>query len=1122
MSEIDDFIAKWAAASLAERAHYQTFISQLCRILHVPAPDDERPGDRDYKFERSVRYDHEDGSHTGFIDCYRQGCFVLEAKQSDKRMRGGALDPHPDLAVVARGKSFRAPVDAVDRLMRHAKKQAEFYARGLEEWPPFLMLVDVGRSIELWSDFAQQGKVYVPFPDRAHHRIALEDLRDPEIRQMLAKVWADPLALDPTRLRAAVTTDISARLAWLVRSIGARAPLDQRGAIDPVHRSAWTAKTATFVMQCIFAMFADSVGLIESNGFRQFLESYRGQADYFHKGVGDFFRRMHEGGHCAAIRQDLRRFNGGLFKHDVSLPITEAELEALIEAARLDWARVEPAIFGALLEQALDADYRAELGVHHTPRAFVEELLLPTVMEPLRAEWEGVEALAIGEYLGGNTSKACRLVQDFHRSLCTVRVLDPACGTGNFLYVAMHMMKELESEVLAVLADLGETHQWLDLDGIMVGPAQFWGMEKNAGAVAIAELVMWIGHLQWHFRMHGRVQPSEPILRNFQTIREMDALLSCEPGVPASQARVQDLQQPEWPDAHFIVGNPPFMGAKDQRRILGATYVDALWAIRQGRFRSADLATCWWDRAAEILTRKGSSLRRFGFITTNSITQTFSRRVVEHHLAARPAVRLAFAIPDHPWTKGAGSAAVRVSMTVVERGEPDGRGCLLTVIDEGDPADDRPRIIYRERRGVIAANLTVGTDTTRAQPLRANAALCSRGVQLMGAGFIVDPVAAERLHASSDPALPSPIRQYRNGRDLTDRARGVEVIDLFGWDEVSVRRGHPGVYQHLLETVKPDRDTNNRASYRTNWWVFGEPRGDLRRALQGLKRYIVTVETAKHRWFSFLDGDILPDNRLVCVASDDPFVLGILSSRVHGAWARATGALLEDRPVYAKGACFDRFPFPQPTPAQREDIAVLAEELDSLRARVLGQHEHLSMTGLYNARDRLTQAFELTGKHRQTHQDGCVHVIDHLHMRLDQVVSAAYGWPSDLSDEALVQRLVSLNLERVAAESRGEVLYIRPGFQQGLKGGVEPSPSVQDPLPLATGQTPALPATDDAMASVLLHLLRRAGRPLQPGSLAKSFASRPSGRASGRIERVLSVLTVAGSVQRTSAGWFAP
>lgn len=1160
--DADDFIRRWSEAPISERAHYQTFIGQLCRLIGVAAPDDERTGDLDYCFERPVKFLHEDGgSHPGYIDCYRRGAFVLEAKQSGKRGAGGALDPQPQLALFGgKGRKAAPPSNTLETLMRNAKRQAENYAKALDEWPPFIVVVDVGRAIELWSDFGRQGKAYAPFPDRARYRIEMAHLRDEAVRDRLRRVWSDPMSLDPAARVAEVTTDIASRLAWLVRSIGGRVALGVDGRPDPVAKAARANQTALFVMQCIFAMFADSVGLIEDRGFRRFLEGYRGHADQFHLGAGDFFRRMDEGGHCSAIRQTLRRFNGGLFRHAAALPITEDELEALIAAARRDWASVEPAIFGTLLEQALAPDERAELGAHYTPRAYVERLVEPTIMEPLRADWEAVEASAIGLYMAGDQRGARGMVRDFHRDLCRIRVLDPACGTGNFLYVAMGMMKELEGEVLAVLAEMGEAQGTLALDGHTVSPEQFWGLEKNAYAAWIAEMVMWIGYLQWHFRVFGDAKPSEPILRNFEKIRQTDALLSWSReelvrdavGRPLTRARSRlrpgrkdgdapvlfdaapderevvrliDPRPTPWPDVHFIIGNPPFIGGKDLRRELGDGYVDALWQVRQGRFRSADLVTAWWDRAADILTAKGSSLRRFGFITTNSITQTFSRRVLEHHLKGAPPMRLVFAIPDHPWIKGGDRAAVRIAMTVAERGEPDGQGRLLTVTTEDGLHSDAPEIIFSEEQGAISADLSVNAPVSDAVPLKANAALAMRGVQLMGAGFIVAPDRAAALLSASEPEAASPIRAYRNGRDLADRPRGVNVIDLFGWEEAEARRRHPAIFQHVLETVKPERDRNNRASYRDNWWIFGEPRRELRPALEGLRRYIATVETAKHRWFRFLDADTLPDNKLVVIASDDAAVLGVLSSRLHQQWFVANSARIgvyDGDAVYVKGACFDAFPFPDLSGRAGAELAVLADEIDGLRTRVLAQHGFLTMTGLYNARARLTAGgVPLTEAERAIHDAGCIGLLDHLHQRLDRAVLAAYGWPTNLSAQEVVARLVALNRERVVEEARGEVRFLRPEFQRARVKTSRRAVQVEAPLGVAAS-LPILPEAPGPMASALLHALRQEGVPVAPRALAARFGGRRGRRMEDRIEQTLAVLAVAGSVQRTQDGWFTP
>lgn len=1150
--DVEAFITRWGGATISERSHYQTFISQLCALIGVTAPDQEMVGDYNYCFERRVEFSfHDGGAHRGFIDCYRRGAFVLEAKQSQKRAPGGELDPQRHLALF-NGRGRKPPQghpDAIERLMLDAKRQAESYAKALDEWPPFIVVVDVGRSIHLWADFDRQGKGYVPFPDLARCRIAMDDLRDPEVRDRLRRVWDEPMSLDPANHVTAVTSDIAARLAWLVRSIRKRAPTDAGGRVDAVARAAWDKRTSLFVMQCIFAMFADSVGLIDDRGFLHLLESYRGMADRFHVSAADFFRRMNSGGHCSAVRQDLRRFNGGLFKEEAAVPVTEVELEALIAAAQRDWAAVEPAIFGALLEQALDPTERGELGAHYTPKAYVRRLVEATIMEPLRAEWEAVAGVAVGHYVRGDIIRARRAMREFHRELCGTRVLDPACGTGNFLYVAMDMMKDLESEVLTALTDLGDAQTALGLQGHTISPEQFWGLEKNVHAAWIAEMVMWIGYLQWHFRNAGDAKPTEPILRNFNCILHTDALLTwtgeelvrdgygrpvthtrklSRGGLSAAVvseerevARYIDPRPTVWPAAHFIIGNPPFIGGKDVRGELGDGYVDALWRVRQGRFRSADLVAAWWDRAAEILTTKDSTLRRFGFITTNSITQTFSRRVLEHHLKGGPPMRLTFAIPDHPWIKGGDRADVRIAMTVAERGEPNGQGRLLTVVEETVSDGETPEIVFHEQRGDIAPDLTIGLSISEAQSLKANALLCSPGVKLHGPGFMVSPEKAEQLLAASRDEADSPIRAYRNGRDLASRSRGVKVIDLFGWTEEEARRRHPAIFQHLLESVKPERDRNNRATYRDNWWVFGEPRSEFRPALEGLSRYIATVETAKHRWFRFLNADILPDNALIAVASDDPRILGVLSSRLHGLWALARGGRLEDRPVYNKKACFDAFPFPDLNSTAGLEVGALAEEIDERRRQALGKHEDLTMTGLYNVRHRLQEGGELTTAERNIYDRGQVGLLHHLHQRLDQQVASAYGWRDAMTDQAALGALLELNRARRVQEERGEIQFLRPTYQVGRIKASARAVQIEASLDKVNARKP-LPEAPAVLAGVLLEELRREGRPLQPLELARRFDGRIGRRKTDRIEQTLAVLAVAGSVQRTDDGWFSP
>lgn len=1129
--DVDAFIERWTNAPKSERSESHSFLIQLCRVIGVVAPNDETVGDPDYRFERIVRFHHDDdSSHWGFIDLYRRGSFVLEAKQTKKR-----LAAQPDLNQM----KLKGP-EAVERKMETARVQAKGYARALDEWPPFLIALDVGEFIELWSDFSRMGKTYLHYPDRENYRIALSDLKDPKIRERLAAVWTNPMSLDPARRVTEATTEIATILGQLVQSFRTRLSPAAKGDIDNVHRALWEKRVAVFVMQCVFAMFADSVELIPDRAFSQFLRSYSGDAKNLHKAISQVFRTMNTGGHCPVLRCDLRWFNGGLYAEDAAIAVSDGELEILCRVADCDWGRVEPAIFGALMENALSSEERSQLGAHYTPKAMVETLVQATIMDVLQKEWEAAAVQADTFEKGGELQKAQELVTSFHRALCHVKVLDPACGTGNFLYVAMDRIKDLEGEVIERLVALGVSQRLLEMDGWSVGPGQFMGVEKSTQAVWIATVVMWIGLLQWHYRLWGRLHPSDPVLKDYCAVERGDAILEWRgtAAAPATPDGVRYLEPyaPKWPEAHFIIGNPPFIAGKDLRTELGSAYANALWASRGGQFKSADIVAVWWDRAAEILAADASkagpfdqilrrsnkqslpkpALQRFGFVTTNSITQTFSRRVIEQHLIGEPPLRLIFAIPDHPWIKGAGAAAVRIAMSVVEAGLSDGRGRLLQIATE-----DEDRIVYEETIGDIGSDLTIGRRIERTSPLKANRSLAHRGVQLMGAGFLVSPDKAKALAKLSIEGQEAPVRQFRNGKDLTDRSRELHVIDFFGWSEGDARRLHPGFTQHLMETVKPHRDVNNRPSYRDNWWIFGEPRRELREALTGLDRYIVTVETSKHRWFRFLEASVMPDNRLVCVASDDPFVLGVLSSRAHKAWALAVGGRLEDRPVYSKGLCFDRFPFPQANSLVREEIATVAQGMDDLRAHVLLRNHGMAMTKLYNVMDKVAAGAALNTDERSVRQAGCVDLLLNSQQRLDRLVLEAYGWPSDIDEAGIVSRLVSLNQMRGLEERGGQIRFLRPEFQKRrLRKGAPSAPNGRSDRPT---RLPNLPSDDVGRIMSVLEVLRSVGRPLKPEQLKSYFEI--SKRARGvekTLQHTLDVLTAAGSIHRTDVGWFAP
>jgi hypothetical protein len=805
-----------------------------------------------------------------------------------------------------------------------------------------VVVVDVGHVIELYAEFTRSGATYTPFPDPRSHRIRLEQLADPAIRKRLKALWTDPLSLDPSRASARVTREVAAELAELAKSLEAAGH-------TPHH-------VAGFLTRCLFSMFAEDVGLLPKSGpeglgsFVHLLRQHREQPATLAQMLKIFWAGMDAGGFNAAIAADVLRFNGKLFKGAAAdgyvLPLTTAQIDGLLRAARANWTEVEPAIFGTLLERALDPTERHALGAHYTPRAYVERLVLPTVVEPLRADWANAQAAAIvlareadeldGKKREAKLEEARAEIRRFHHQLCTTRVLDPACGSGNFLYVTLEHLKRLEGEVMNQLEALGQTQERLGLEGETVTLQQLRGIELNERAAALAELVLWIGWLQWHVRTRGLASVAEPVVHDYGNIEHRDAVLAYDRAelatddsgqvitrwdgttfkkhpvtgedVPDEAAQVPQWRYvnprpAEWPAADFIVGNPPFIGAGPMRDALGDGYAQTLRATWP-TCRRVRTSSCTGGTTRLAWCVLGLA-RRFGFITTNSLRQTFNRRVVQAALDGAPvaaglvqasgaagaghagglmlpnaqksapgtprpglqALSLVYAIPDHPWVDSANGAAVRIAMTVAKSGsDPDfaqqnsgsdpnlaghGKGRLLTVTDEQTAESGEVIVSLVERQGRIQADLKVGAAVSGAGRLKANADLSSPGVKLHGAGFIVSRKEAAALGLGTVPGLERHIREYRNGRDLMASPRDVLVIDLFGLSADEVRVRFPAVFQWVAERVKPERDQNNRAAYRDNWWLFGEPRKEFRLALAGLgPATSPPSKPAKHRFSS--------------------------------------------------------------------------------------------------------------------------------------------------------------------------------------------------------------------------------------------------------------------------------
>jgi len=1162
------FVERWEKSGGAERSNTHSFINELCDLLGLPHPDPVTEANHlnDYVYERSVARHHADGHvSTRYIDLYKRGAFVLEAKQSAKSGKARPADPAQiELHGIEAGDrklgTAKRGTNAWITAMRAAREQAERYAKDLPPehgWPPFLIICDVGYCFEVFADFSGQGKNYAHFPDRRGFRILLEDLHQQPVRDRLRAIWQAPHDLDPAKRSAEVTRDIAARLAVIARDL---------------EKQKHDAETvAMFLMRCLFTMFAEDVELLKKDSFTRMLEELQGMPDKAHLALEQLWSDMNTGSALNAwIREPVRKFNGGLFRDAKALPLTAEMIAELTIAARRDWRDVEPAIFGTLLEQALEKKERHKLGAHYTPRAYVERLVTPTIIEPLREDWRDVQVECQGLIAEGKSEEARRAARRFHEQLCEIRVLDPACGTGNFLYVAMEMMKRLEGDVVDFITELGG-EATLEFQGHTVDPHQFLGIELNPRAAAIAELVLWIGYIKWQLKTGGQDVVVDPVLRDFHNIECRDAVLDYtaktlrrdEDGkpvtrwdgetmkphpvtgenVPDESARreIYDYENPkpaDWPQADFIVGNPPFIGGKDLRAELGDGYAEALWAAHSDMPKSADFVMYWWNQAARRVAagaKKGGGERprRFGFITTNSIRQTFNRRVIEKALSGKPPLSLVYAIPDHPWMKSADKAAVRIAMTVAAPGE-ERDGVLAEVVEESGLNTDQPEVRLAARTGLVGPNLKIGAAISSSAALKSNEGLAGRGVVLHGSGFILGAELVEGWRESEDPSLKI-VRPYLNGRDLNARRRGVFVLDTFGLDEDTLRTRYPSAYQHLKDEVWPERRTNRREYRRENWWLFGENIPSFREALDGIDGVIATAETSKHRMFQKLPTDALPDNKLVCVATSSDAILAIASSYVHVLWSKRAGSWLGvgNDSVYAKSRCFDPFPFPDLTdkPALKTRLDDLGERLDAHRKAVLDKHGFLTMTKLYNVLERV-RALEagkadeppLTEAEKDIYEAGLVGTLKSIHDDIDAAVFEAYGWPADLDEEAILERLVALNLERHEEEKRGHVRWLRPDFQIP-RFAPKTAKTGQADLALAeaaveTGEKlPAFPAKDrKAQARIVRELLEGATGPLSAEDLARRVAGKNTKAKIGRVQDVLDVMEAVGQAETDRDG----
>ena len=987
----EDFIAKWQANRRNEAAASKEHFFDLCALLGVATPNSDPTG-TDYAFEKGAR---KLSGGAGWADVWKRGCFGWEYKS-----RGGDL------------------VAAHDQLLRYA---------GALENPPLLIASDMDRIV-VRTNWTNQVT--------AQEEFSLADLRIPRVRAKLAACWTDPEQWRPATTRRALTERVAGEFAELAERLRGRGH-------DP-------QAVAHFVNRLVFCLFADAIRLLPPKMFGKMLGRAARRPHEFPRLSAMLFGAMAKPDGVIDF-DDIAWFDGGLFDDASTLPLERTEIELLERVAALDWSDIDVSILGTLFERGLDPDKRSQLGAHYTDADKIEKLIDPVIRRPLQAEWERTRrAIAAAQAAPAKRKPASgeppgtKEFREYLQRLRTFRVLDPACGSGNFLYLSLLALKDLEHAAMTAAETLGLHREFYG-----VGPEQVLGIEINPYAAELARVSVWIGDIQWT-RRHGFVPSQNPVLRKLDTIACQDAVLAPD-NTPAA-----------WPKVDVIVGNPPFLGGKRLRNVLGDATTDALFSAYAGRVPAeADLVCYWFERAREQLAA-GDALR-VGLVATNSI-RGGANRVVLDRMAGAATIFEAWS--DEAWTLD--GAAVRVSLICLAAlaspsppalgGEGGVRGDATRHGAAASPPSPNPlppeaggtgKQVTRPRLdGVevenIHADLTGvrGLDLTHARALSQNKGVAFMGDTKGGAFDVPGDVARQWLLLPSNPnGRPNAdvLRPWANGMDITRRPSDTWIID-FGWnmseDDAAF---YAAPFGYVAKHVRPVRAKNNRETYARNWWRHVEARQGMVAGLGSLGRFIVTPTVAKHRLFAWMARPTLPDHQLIAIARDDDTTFGILHSRLHELWALRLGTWLGvgNDPRYTPTTTFETFPFPEnltpniPAATYANDpraqrIAAAARDLVEKRDRWLNPPELITIVPevVPGFPDRILPRDEAAAKilkkrtltnlyNRRGTPEGAW--LDTLHRALDAAVAAAYGWPADLPDDEILARLLALNHARAAA-----------------------------------------------------------------------------------------------------------
>jgi type II restriction/modification system DNA methylase subunit YeeA len=938
-----EFIAKWKAGG-DERRDAQPFFEDLCRLINHPTPREADPDHTWFMYEAGA--DKTSGGK-GWADVWKKGSFGWEAK-------------------------------GTYRSLDKAYEQLKMYADALQN-PPLLVVSDL-QTIIVHTNFTNTVK--------ATYKFTVEELDKYENRQILDHVFRNPEALRPNVTRAAITKQAAEKFTSLAVALRARGH-------DP-------HAVAHFLNRLLFCMFAEDIGLLPPDLFTKMVKSSIANPAMFVTRSSDLFAAMHKGGDVAY--ENIAWFNGGLFDDNATLPLEVDELKLLHAACELKWDEIEPSIFGTLFERGLDPSKRSQLGAHYTDPDTIMKIIGPVVVEPLLRDWKE-EKIALGKQM----AKAKKSISEagkkrFNLYLERLRsfvVLDPACGSGNFLYLALRSLKDIEKRVLIEAEGMGLGSQFPT-----IGPQNVRGIEINDYAAELARITIWIGEIQWMIG-NGYGARRNPILQPLNQIESRDALLN------------DDGTEAVWPLADVIIGNPPFVGDKKLLRELGQDYADTLRAAYKGRVAGgADLVCYWFEKANDAL--KAGTLQRAGLVATNSIRGGRNREVLRHIVDEG---RIFDAWADEEWVNE--GAAVRVSLVCFEGNDSK---TVDFVLDGHQVTAIHPDL--------TATTGIVGVDVTRASRLRQNAGTAYVGIQKTGPFEITGSMAREWLMLPNPNGRPNSdvIGPWSNGLDVTRRNRDFWIID-FGTDiEEPAAAMYEAPFAYTKEHVQPTRVGKREARTNEYWWIFQWSRPVMRKALANLPRFMVTPEVSKHRVFVWLDASVVADKNLTVIARDDDTTFGILHSRLHELWALRLGTSLEDRPRYTPTTCFETFPFPE---EMSPDVAASAYASDPRAIKIAE-----ASRALVEARDRWLNPPEWVDRVPEVvvgFPDRMVAKAGHeaelkkrtltnlynarptwlvnVHKELDTAVAHAYGWPWPMSDDDIIQQLFALNQLRASQQS---------------------------------------------------------------------------------------------------------